>query len=283
MSMIEKSFLGLGPHGFHRVVYFEWGDPACEQVLVCVHGLTRRGRDFDDLARAMQDRYRVVCVDLPGRGGSDWLPVAADYQPGTYIQDMAALIARLGVERVDWLGVSLGGLMGMMLAAQPKTPIRRLILDDIGGYVGVEALLQIAEFVGKDPAFADQAGLEAYMRQVNTGYGLLTDAQWAQLARHASRQDEAGAWRQHYDPKLAEPFRQGFSEPVTLWPLWDLIATPTLILRGTESQILTAETAAEMLARKPGTRLVEFPGVGHAPMLMALDQITAVRSWLLDA
>ena len=281
MSMIEKSFLGLGPHGFHRVVYFEWGDLACEQVLVCVHGLTRRGRDFDDLARAMQDRYRVVCVDLPGRGASDWLPVAADYQPGTYIQDMAALIARLGVERVDWIGVSLGGLMGMMLAAQPKTPIRRLILDDIGGYVGVEALLQIAEFVGKDPAFADQAGLEAYMRQVNTGYGPLTDAQWAQLARHAARQDEAGMWRQHYDPKLAEPFRQGFSEPVTLWPLWDLIATPTLILRGTESQILTAETAAEMVSRKPGTRLVEFPGVGHAPMLMADDQITAVRSWLL--
>ena len=253
---IENSILGLGPNGFHRIVYFEWGDPANDRVLVCVHGLTRRGRDFDDLARALERRYRVICVDLPGRGRSDWLPLAAGYQPTTYLQDMAALIARLGVDQVDWLGVSLGGLMGMMLAAQPKTPIRRLVLDDIGGYVGVEALQQIA------------------------GYGPLTDAQWAHLVEHGHRIDEAGQWRQHYDPKLAEPFKAGFSEPVALWPLWDAIACPALILRGTLSDILTAETAAEMVSRKPGTTLVEFDGVGHAPMLMAEDQISAVSDWL---
>ena len=277
---IENSILGLGPHGFHRIAYFEWGDPANDRVLVCVHGLTRRGRDFDDLARVLERRYRVICVDLPGRGRSDWLPLAAGYQPTTYIQDMAALIARLGVEQVDWLGVSLGGLMGMMLAAQPKTPIRRLVLDDIGGYVGLEALQQIARYVGQDPAFPDRAGLEAYMREVNVGYGPLTDAQWAHLVENGHRIDEAGRWRQHYDPKLAEPFKAGFSEPVALWPLWDAIACPVLILRGTLSDILTEETAAEMVSRKPGTTLVEFDGVGHAPMLMAEDQISAVSDWL---
>lgn len=280
MAMTEKSILGLGPHGFHRLVYFEWGDPANDRVLICVHGLTRRGRDFDDLARALEDRYRVVCVDLPGRGRSDWLPLAAGYQPTTYIQDMAALIARLGVERVDWLGVSLGGLMGMMLAAQPKTPINKLVLDDIGGYVAVEALQQIASYVGQDPAFPERAGLEAYMREVNVGYGPLTDAQWAHLVEHGHRIDDAGQWRQHYDPKLAEPFKEGFSEPVSLWPLWAAIACPVLILRGALSQILTGETAEEMVARKPGTTLVTFENVGHAPMLMAHDQITAVRDWL---
>jgi pimeloyl-ACP methyl ester carboxylesterase len=281
MGMTEHSILGLGPHGFHRLVYFEWGDPANERVVICVHGLTRRGRDFDFLARALEERYRVVCVDLPGRGQSDWLTVAADYQPSTYVQDMAALIARIGVEQVDWIGVSLGGLMGMMLAAQPKTPIRGLVLDDIGGYVGIEALQRIAANVGQDPGFADQRQLEAYMREINTGYGPLTDAQWAHLVAHGSRRDETGGWRLHYDPKLAEPFKQGFSEPVELWPLWDLISCPVLILRGSESDILTSETAVEMVVRKPGTRLVEFEGVGHAPMLMDSAQIEVVRQWLL--
>jgi pimeloyl-ACP methyl ester carboxylesterase len=282
MAMIAKSVLGLAPHGFHRLVYFQWGDSRNDRVLICVHGLTRRGRDFDWLARALEDRYRVICVDLPGRGESDWLPVAADYQPTTYVQNIAALLARLDVEHVDWLGVSLGGLMGMMLAEQPKTPIRRLVLDDIGSYVGVEALQRIADYVGQDPSFPDRAGLEAYMREINSGYGPLTDAQWAHLVEHGSRRDEAGAWRQHYDPKIAEPFKQGFSEPVALWPLWALITCPVLILRGAESDILTAETAAEMVARKPGTELVEFPGVGHAPMLMDGAQIGVVRDWLLD-
>jgi pimeloyl-ACP methyl ester carboxylesterase len=252
MPMIENSILGLGPHGFHRLVYFEWGHPANDRVLICVHGLTRRGRDFDHLARALEDRYRVICVDLPGRGRSDWLPLAAGYQPATYIQDMAALIARLGVERVDWLGVSLG----------------------------VEALQRIASYVGHDPVFPDRAGLEAYMREVNVGYGPLTDAQWAHIVDHGHRIDETGQWRQHYDPKLAEPFKAGFSEAVSLWPLWDAIACPVLILRGALSEILTRETAGEMVARKPATRLIEFEGVGHAPLLMAEDQIAAVRGWL---
>jgi pimeloyl-ACP methyl ester carboxylesterase len=142
-------------------------------------------------------------------------------------------------------------------------------------------LQRIAAYVGQDPCFADQRELEAYMREINTGYGPLTDAQWAHLAAHGSRRDETGGWRLHYDPKLAEPFKQGFSEPVELWPLWDLISCPVLILRGSESDILTAETAAEMVARKPGTRLVEFKDVGHAPMLMDSAQIEAVRQWLL--
>jgi pimeloyl-ACP methyl ester carboxylesterase len=281
MPMSEKRLLSLGPHGFHSIAYFEWGDPALDRVLICVHGLTRRGRDFDLLARALEPHYRVVCVDLPGRGSSDWLPVAADYQPSTYVQGAAALIARLNVTSVDWLGVSLGGLMGMTLAAQPNTPIRRLVLDDIGGYIGVEALHRIAGYVGEDPTFANLGELEAYLRRVCAPYGPLTDEQWAHVARYGSRQEESGAWKLHYDPRLAEPFREGFSEPVALWPLWELIRCPVLLLRGANSDILSAETAHEMVARKPATKLVEFPGVGHAPMLMEETQISVVRDWLL--
>jgi pimeloyl-ACP methyl ester carboxylesterase len=279
--MTAKRLHGLGPHGFYRLAYFEWGDPDNDHVVICVHGLTRRGRDFDALAAALADRCRVVTVDLPGRGDSDWLPVAGDYQPINYLGGLVALIARMGVEQVDWVGLSLGGLLGMTLAAQPQSPIRRLVLDDIGGFVGVEALRSIASYVGTDPSFPDRAGLEAFMRQVNVGYGPLTDEQWAHLVEVGSRHDPAtGTWRQHYDPKLAEPFKEGFSEDVSLWPVWDAIRCPVLLLRGALSEILTAETAAEMLRRKPGTGYVEFPGVGHAPMLMAADQIAPVRAFL---
>lgn len=281
MAMREKQVLGLGAQGFYRVAYFEWGDPANDRVLVCVHGLTRRGRDFDALAAALEDRYRVICVDLPGRGQSDWFVNAADYQPVTYLQTMTAVLARLDVAQVDWLGVSLGGLLGMMLAAQPKTPIRKLVLDDIGSYVGAEALQRIASYVATYPAFDTLDDLEAYMREVCAPYGLTTEAEWKHLITYGSRRDEKGAWWMHYDPKLVEPFKEGFSEPVSLWPLWPMIQAPVLLLRGGLSDILTAETAAEMVEKKPGTKLVEFAGVGHAPMLMNAEQISAVRDWLL--
>lgn len=282
MPMTAKRLLGLGPHGFYKLAYFEWGDPANDHVVVCVHGLTRRGRDFDALAAALEDRCRVITVDLPGRGDSDWLPVAGDYTPANYLGGLVALIARLDVEAVDWVGLSLGGLLGMTLAAQPQSPIRRLVLDDIGGFVGVDALTQIASYVGTDPAFPDRAGLEAFMREVNVGYGPLSDAEWTHVVEMGSRYDAAtGTWRQHYDPKLAEPFKEGFSEDVVLWPLWDAIRCEVLLLRGGLSAILTAETVAEMVARKPGTRFVEFPGIGHAPMLMSADQIAPVRDFLV--
>jgi pimeloyl-ACP methyl ester carboxylesterase len=207
--------------------------------------------------------------------------VPADYQPPTYVQDMAALIARLDVETVDWVGVSLGGLMGMMLAIQPKSPIRKLVLDDIGAYIGIDALKRIAGYVGTDPSFETLDALEAYMREVNAPYGPLTDAQWRHLVHHGARQNpETGRWHQHYDPRLGEPFKAGFSEPVDLWPVWDAIACPVLVLRGSQSDILSADTAAEMLQRKPSAQLIEFDGVGHAPMMMEDAQIQPVRAWL---
>jgi pimeloyl-ACP methyl ester carboxylesterase len=281
MVMTTKSYLGLGPHGFHRIVYFEWGDPANNQVVVCVHGLTRRGRDFDFLARTLEDRYRVICVDLPGRGNSDWLPVAADYQPSTYVQDMAALIARLDVERVDWIGISLGGLIGMRLAEQPNSPIGRLVLVDIGGYIGRPALERIAGVVSRSPSFPNLAALEAYLREVSAPYGPLTDEQWDHIAHYGSRQDADGAWRLHYDPCIAEPFREGFAEPVDLWSLWQVVSCPVLVLRGKDSDVLLEETAERMRVLKPSMQLIEFAGVGHPPMLLDEQQTRPVREWLL--
>jgi pimeloyl-ACP methyl ester carboxylesterase len=282
MSMTEKGFMSLGRHGFHKIAYTQWGEAHNSQTLICVHGLTRNGRDFDLISQNLSDNYRVACPDLPGRGHSHWLAVHADYTAPTYLNDMAALMARLGAEQVDWLGTSLGGLLGMMLAAQPNSPIRKLVINDIGAFVTKQALERIVDYVGKDPSFPDLAALECYLREVHAPFGPLDDAQWRHLAEHSARRDiQEDVWRLHYDPGLAEPFKKEFSEDVDLWAIWEAVSCPVLILRGAESDILLHETAEEMLIRGPSAALIEFPGIGHAPMLMGSDQIQAVREWLL--
>ncbi len=280
--MLERSYLSLGTHGFHRIVYSQWGGTDNGRAAICVHGLTRNGHDFDMLAEVLQDDYLVACPDLPGRGRSNWLPVAEEYRPPAYLGDMAALIARLDVEEVDWVGTSLGGLLGMMLAAQPNSPIRRLVVNDIGAFVARAALQRISGYVGADPLFPDLKGLENYLRQVHAPFGPLTDAQWQHLARHSARADpRTGGVRLNYDPGLAAPFKDGFNEDVDLWALWEGIRCPVLILRGADSDILLQATAEEMLTRGPQAELIEFPGIGHAPTLMDAAQIGAVREWLL--
>ncbi len=282
MTMRECSYLSLGAHGFHRVAYTEWGGSDEARVAICVHGLTRTGRDFDFLAQALEDRYRVACPDLPGRGKSHWFTAHADYRPPVYLSDLAALIARMDVPEIDWIGTSLGGILGMTLAAQPNTPIRKLVVNDVGAFIDKAALTRISGYVGQDPTFRSLEALEAYLREVHAPFGALTDAQWRHLAIHSARRDEAAeVWRLHYDPGLAAPFKDGFSEDVDLWPVWEAITCPVLILRGAESDILFHETAEEMLTRGPEAELVELPGIGHAPMLMDPAQIAVVRDWLL--
>jgi len=268
----------LGPHGFHRVTYYEWGDGANPCVVVCVHGLTRNGRDFDNLAAALAPRFRLVCPDVPGRGLSQWLTHQQDYSYPIYLSDMAALIARTGAQTVDWVGTSMGGLIGMMLAAQPGNPIRRLVVNDIGPFVPRAALERLALYVGKAPRFAMLDGLERYLRVVMAPYGALTDQQWRHLAEHSSRRDGDG-FVMSYDPAIAHAFASPLQD-VTLWPMWDAIRCPTLVLRGTESDLLLRATAEEMKRRGPRAQLVEFAGIGHAPALMADDQIAVVGASL---
>ncbi len=283
MEMASRSFLGLGPHGFHRVGYTEWGDADAARTVVCVHGLTRNGRDFDHLAAALAGEARVVCPDVAGRGASDWLPVAEDYGYPQYCADMAALIARLGVAQVDWVGTSMGGLIGMMLAAQPKTPIRRLVLNDVGPFVPKAALERLGGYVGKDPRFADLEGLEAYLREIYMDFGALSDDQWRHLAEHSARQTEAGLGLA-YDPAIGAPLADPETlEDVDIWPVWDAITCPVLLLRGRESDVLPAEVAAEMTGRGPGADLRNFDSIGHAPALMDAEQIALIRQWLKDA
>ncbi len=275
----RRHFASLSAHGFHRVCYHEWGDPASPDVVICVHGLTRNGRDFDVLAEALASTHRVLAVDMPGRGLSAWLADPNDYVFPTYLTTLTALIARSGAERVGWVGTSMGGLLGMVLAAQPHSPIVRLVVNDIGPQIEPTALARIGTYVGLGPEFATYAEAEAYIRAVSAPFGTLDDAQWAHLTRTTVRQRDDGRWSLAYDPGIAVPFR-GAAAPPDLWPVWDAIACPTLVLRGAQSDLLSAQTAAQMSTRGPRPEVLAFEGVGHAPMLLSPDQFEPVVEFL---
>ncbi|GAB6063612.1 alpha/beta fold hydrolase [Deferrisoma palaeochoriense] len=269
----------LAPSGFRRLAVWEWGDPENPEVVVCVHGLTRTGRDFDPLARALARRYRVLCPDMPGRGRSDWLSGPAEYAYPVYLQALACLLARAEAGVVDWVGTSMGGLLGLMLAAQPGTPLRRLVLNDIGPKVPAPALERIASYAGADPRFGSLAEAEAYLRRVHAPFGPLPDGDWAELTRHSVRPVPGGGYALHYDPAIGAALGEGPFEDVELWDAWAAVHCPVLVVRGRESDVLPAEVATRM-AERPGVEIVEFAGVGHAPALRSPDQIAAVGRWL---
>ncbi len=283
MSMTQKFLSSLNPQGFHRIAYSEWGaDWATDRAtLVCVHGMTRNARDFDYLAAGMEDRYRVVSMDVIGRGKSDWLADCLGYGYAQYLTDSAALIARLDVEAVDWVGTSMGGLIGMMLAAWPGSPIRRLVINDIGPFIPKAFLERIRGYVGKDPHFADIAALEAYIRHIHASFGPLTDEEWRHLATHSARPLDGGGYGLAYDPAIAmAAFDPDGPEDVEMWDIWEQVQCPVLVLRGAESDLLLPETVERMKASGPGCESVDIAGCGHAPSLMPADQIAIVRDWL---
>ena len=279
----RRSVQCASPRGLHRMAYWEWGDPRNRDVLVCVHGLTRTGRDFDELARVLCSQFRVVCPDVAGRGESDRLPDPALYAMPQYLADMVTLIARLDVEAVYWLGTSMGGLIGMALAAQSGSPVAKLVLNDAGPVVARAALERIAGYLGKAPTFASLGEAEHYIRTVAASFGPHSDAQWRFLTETWLRKNDDGSWRAHYDPRIAESFRAAMPEgDLELWGLYDAVRCPTLVLRGEHSDLLSRATTAEMARRGPGAKVIEVRGVGHAPTLLHADQVALVRDFLLE-
>jgi pimeloyl-ACP methyl ester carboxylesterase len=275
----------LGPRGLHRMAYWEWGDPVNDRVLVCVHGLSRQGRDFDALAAAMSDRYRVVCPDVVGRGHSDWLADPGGYAVPNYVADMVSLLARLDAAELHWVGTSMGGLIGMGLAALPDSPIRRLVLNDVGPTIEYTALQRIQGYLGKPVEWDSVDAAADALWEISRGFGPHTREQWLALTRPMLRQNDRGRWHTHYDPAIAVNLRATTPQlaqagEAMLWAAYDRIGCPTLVLRGAESDLLSPTTAALMAARGPKPRIAEIAGVGHAPMLVQPDQIALVRAFL---
>lgn len=277
----RKSIACLRPEGFRQMAYREWGavEGAEKPVLICVHGLTRNASDFDVLAESFSEEYRVLCPDVLGRGDSEWLNTPSGYAYDGYVSDMAALIARSGAAQVDWIGTSMGGLIGLFLAAAPRTPIRRLVLNDVGPVIGADFIRFLKTYVGADPHFASLEDAEHFFRLSHAGFGALTDAQWKALTRGSVRADQAGGYRLSYDPALAVPLQSLPDQDIDLWAVWSAVTVPTLVLRGAESPLLDREMLARM-AERPGVTVAEIPGCGHAPALMDPSQIGVIQGWL---
>lgn len=288
--------------GERRMAYWDWSSQSAQgpsRVVICVHGLSRQGRDFDSLAQALSEHARVLAVDVAGRGESDWLKDPMAYQVPTYAADLAALVKQLRAEQpgilIDWVGTSMGGLIGMALAAQPQLGLRRLVLNDVGPVIQWGALQRIGTYLGQDPVFpTEQAGVD-YLASISSGFGPHTAAQWQAFSRPMLRERD-GRWRLHYDPAIAQPFKalttglapEAAQQAVrdgeaALWGLYDAIRAQTLLLRGADSDLLSRETALEMGQRGPKAPCVEFTGVGHAPTLVAADQIAVVKNFLDNA
>ena len=279
------------------MAYWEWnatGNPAHPHVVVCVHGLSRQGRDFDTLARTLSAHARVICPDVVGRGRSDWLADPMGYQIPQYAADMLALLGQVHqqapIATLDWVGTSMGGLIGMGIAGQPgvplPSPVRRLVLNDVGPVIQWEALQRIGQYLGQAVRFESLQQAADAMWAISTSFGPHTPAQWLELSRHMVRELPQGGLALHYDPAIAVPFRTLTQESAaageaTLWQLYDHITARTLLLRGAQSDLLLRATAEAMTLRGPRARLVEIDGVGHAPTLVAEDQVAAVAQFLL--
>ena len=277
----------LSPAGLHKIAYKEWGDPRNPKVLVCVHGVTRVSEDFDNLARSLCDTYRVVCPDIVGRGYSSWLCDPNYYQIPQYVSDIVTLLARLDADTVHWFGTSMGGLIGMGLASLPDNPIGKLILNDVGPTLNPVALTRIGDYIGQAVRFHTFEEAARYIREISVSFGPHTDEEWRKLASDVLRQDKDGQWIRHYDLGLALPFKAMTVESAKqgeamLWAAYDTIKCPTLVVRGAESDLLSRETAEAMTQRGPKAKLVELPGVGHAPTFFHEDQIAIARSFLLS-
>ncbi|CAN5174082.1 alpha/beta hydrolase [soil metagenome] len=294
MEPRHAKLLSASPAGPHAMAYVEWGDPDSRQILICAHGLTRIGRDFDVLARSMSDRYRVICPDVVGRGRSDWLRDPLHYTVPQYIADFRLLIAQLRMTHpfaaIDWVGTSLGGLIGMGIAATPDSPIRTLVLNDVGPVIAARALGRIGDYLGADISFATfEEGLQ-YLATISLPFGPHSDTQWRALNEFMlvpREVDGTTRWRLHYDPRSCDNFKAAAAlfpagADTELWDLYDLIRARTLVIRGERSDLLSRETVRNMSSRGPQAASVEIAGVGHAPTLVQPDQVAIVRDFLID-
>ena len=288
------------PDGQHRMAWWSWGDASASHVVVCAHGLTRQGRDFDRLARALVERHQghihIVCPDVAGRGHSDWLPQPALYQLPQYVADMLVMLGQLHqhepIRTLDWIGTSMGGLMGMALAGQPQlplpVPIRRLVLNDVGPSITWTSVQRMQQYVGRYGQFAHLSEAAAEMRRLSYGFGPVPEDIWLELSSHMVRQLPEGGLTLHYDPAIGEPIRALTAEAAqaaeaVVWHLYDQIRAQVLLIRGLESDLLTEATAHEMTQRGPQAQLVQWSGVGHAPTLTDPAHIEVVADFLLAA
>ncbi len=281
--MKQRYFLGLDSKSFHRIAYLEWGKPN-SQPIICVHGVTRNAHDFDCLAKRLAElNFYVTCPDVPGRGNSDWLTDPRDYGFPVYLADMTALIARLNAEQVGWIGTSMGGVIGMLLAALPQSPIQYLVLNDIGPFIHASALERIKanmDLIVDSLVFSDINEVNSYFQRVLSSFGILNTEQWQQMIHSSIKQLANGRYALKIDPAVKTHHANEKQTDINLWHIWHAIRCPVLVIHGTKSDILLPDVIAEMKKTNPNCESVDIPNVGHAPALMSDEQIAYITNWL---
>jgi len=269
--------------GPHRMAYHAWGDSSNPKVLICVHGLTRRGSDFKTLAQAMSGEYYVVCPDVVGRGDSDRLKNPMLYAVPQYVADMASLIKQLDVRQVDWFGTSMGGLIGMVYASMPNNPIRRMLINDVGPHIEPEAIQRLGSYVGQAFAFPNRADALQRLNEICATFGSHTPEEW-EIYNGPMLVQKDGLWVMHYDPDISVPFASvnpimAKAGEMAMWHAFKQIHIPMLIVRGGDSDLLSAKTVAQMCKVNPYLRSIEIPGVGHAPAFVKAEQIALAKEF----
>ncbi|HEY8102375.1 MAG TPA: alpha/beta hydrolase [Burkholderiaceae bacterium] len=281
MPARKIKYLSQCPPHPHHIFYKEWGDIHNQNALFCAHGLTRNSGDFDYFCSKMEEHYHIICPDMPGRGQSDWL-AKDEYHYSVYMADAGTLIAQLGAKRLDWVGTSMGGLMGMILASQPNTPIRKLVINDVGPFASRASQLTIGKYAGNDERFNTFEEVTTYFKNLYAAWGNVSEDQWLSVAKQSSRVLEDGTYALAYDPAIVAPLKGNVDalEDISIWPVYEAIQIPMLLLHGAESTIVPAALVEEMKQRNKNLEVVDFPGIGHAPSLMEDYQVNLVREWL---
>ncbi len=283
MTAVAKQHHIDVPHGDStvRLGYLEWGASDAERTALCIHGISRNAHDFNWLGRELAKAgWRVIAIDMVGRGASQWLDDPAGYAVPVYIQHIAHVVSALDLGEVDWIGTSMGGMIGMVAASVGAIPMRRLVLNDIGPFIASDVIAGIIERVREVPEFKDEDAIKAFLMERFAPFGPVTDKQWSYFAHHSARRDADGDLRLVCDPAIAAPLANQEPADVDLWEVYDAIKVPTLVVRGGVSEVLDQPTAEAMMTRGPRATLVTFHGITHPLWLADDEQMHLVRDWL---
>lgn len=277
--------MGIDSQAFHNMVYYEWGDPNNPKVLLCIHGLFRNARDFDTLAETLSSHYRVICPDMIGRGLSDKVTNPKDYNILTYLSDIAILLAHLGITQIDYLGTSMGGIIGMVMAAMHHSPIKKLVLNDIGPFVDAKALQEIVTYgtEGSKRSFETLGEVEVYLKKTYSSFAQLSPEQWNHLAECGVWQNSNKQYELAYDPKIIENVRLAIQNNIPQWALWSSIQCPILVLHAALSNVLSEDTVLKMQQLQPTLKTIKIPNIGHPVSLMKKEEIDWVEEWLIPS
>lgn len=297
--MKKDTYFGLSPEGFHRIAYQEWGEAnPTRPPVICAHGLTRNSHDFDDLAKYMAARgHHLFCPDIVGRGNSDWLTDPKNYTYEQYAADLTGMIARTHANHVDWVGTSMGGLIGMFMASLKNSPIRLLVLNDIGPYIAMSGLAHLTRYSHHEPRFDSIEAANQYFRMIYEEFGELSDQQWDDITEKSIRKD-GDSYTLVADPNIKVPAvkskmvlkallspikaMKGKALDIDVWHIWKTVTCPVLVIRGANSKLLLPETVQEMQQSHPKVDVVEIPDVGHAPALLSENEHKIIYEWLED-